>query len=493
MEKEVVIYFDLMEVPGEIQSTVYIDHFGEMIFKKKKLSENTRDLFKRHNPAITFFHINAIAELDKLIDHFSLISYNRYFFINSSFCVTDPDQFLLFLSKIKFIDDSLAIYKNEDIKSFLRLSKDEIIPLIKLLKHDSSKLFNTLTVQFDNKVERFRLEQFYIDVRNYLDFVQFLHSNFGLRYFNSIEQKEDVIIKKSTDKRKMKMEYSYYHLLPGSIKHYFLPTFSYKEEADHAQYSLERLSVPDLAIQWIHLSIDDDQFKKLIARLFGFLLARDKRKIDVAAMRTHCDELYLGKVESRFEKLKGLPVYERLQKIFSSSTPYQSLETLYDRYKSLYTKMSKSKSFGTEQAIGHGDFCFSNMLYDKRLNLLKLIDPKGGLTLEDIYIDSYYDVAKLSHSILGNYDFVNSGQYELVYNTNLHIRLEIRYHANLLKKKKLFQDYLAQQGFDLKIVRLCELSLFLSMVPLHVDNEKNVLGFLLIACSILEELENTEI
>jgi hypothetical protein len=62
-----------------------------------------------------------------------------------------------------------------------------------------------------------------------------------------------------------------------------------------------------------------------------------------------------------------------------------------------------------------------------------------------------------------------------------------------LKKKKLFQDYLAQQGCDLKIVRLCELSLFLSMVPLHVDNEKNVLGFLLIACSILEELENTEI
>jgi len=31
------------------------------------------------------------------------------------------------------------------------------------------------------------------------------------------------------------------------------------------------------------------------------------------------------------------------------------------------------------------------------------------------------------------------------------------------------------------------------MLPLHVDNEKNVLGFLLIACSILDELEKTKI
>ena len=493
MEKEVAIYFDLMDVPQEIQSTIQINHWGDMIFKKRKLSENTRTLFKTYNENIAFFHLSTSADLDKLIEHLSLITYKRYFFINSSFCITDSDEFLLFLGKIKFVEESLAIYKNEHIKSFLCLKKDEIIPLLRLVRQDPSKLFNSLEVQFDTKVEHFRLEQFFIDIRNYLDFVQFLHTNFGLRYFNSIEQKDDIIIKKSTDKKKMKMEYAYYHLLPESIKHYFLPTFAYHEAADYAQYRLERLSVPDLAIQWIHLSIDDDQFQKLIGRLFGFLSAREKRKIDNEVMRAHCDSLYLGKVESRFEKLRSMPVYEKLQKIFSSSTPYPSIESLYNRYKILYTKMSKSKNFGVGQAVGHGDFCFSNMLYDKRLNLLKLIDPKGALTLEDAFMDSYYDVAKLSHSILGNYDFVNSGQYELHYDTKMNIRLEIRYHENLLKKKKLFQDGLIDQGYDLNIVRLCELSLFLSMLPLHVDNEKNVLGFLLIACSILDELEKTKI
>lgn len=493
MEKEVAIYFDLMDVPQEIQSTIQITHWGDMIFRKRKLSENTRILFKNYNEKIVFFHLSTLADLDNLIEHLSLITYKKYFFINSSFCISDSDGFLLFLGKIKFVEESLAIYKNEDIKSFLCLKKDEVIPLLRLLRQDPSKLFNLLKVQFENSAERFRLEQFFIDIRNYLDFVQFLHSSFGLRYFNAIELKDDIIIKKSTDKKKMKMEYTYYHILPESIKHYFLPTFAYQESDDSAQYSLERLSVPDLAIQWIHLSIDDDQFQKLLGRLFGFLSARGKRKIDRAAMRSHCDALYLGKVEARFEKLRGMQVYEKLQKIFSSSTQYPSIEALYDRYKILYTKMSSSRNFGSEQAVGHGDFCFSNMLYDKRLNLLKLIDPKGGLTLEEAFVDSYYDVAKLSHSILGNYDFVNSGQYELHYDTKMNIRLEIRYHENLLKKKKLFQDGLIERGYDLNIVRLCELSLFLSMLPLHVDNEKNVLGFLLIACSILDELEQTKI
>lgn len=493
MEKEVVIYYDLTNVPLEIQSTIQINHWGDMIFKKKKLADNTRELFKKYNNTVTFFHVNTNAELDKLTEHLSLINYKHYFFINSSFCITAPDEFLLFLNKIKFVDESLAVYKNDSIKSLLRLKKDEVVPLLKLLKQDPTKLFHNIKIQFENKIERFRLEQFFIDIRDYVDFVQFLHSSFGLRYFNSIEQREDIIIKKSTDKKKMKMEYTYYHLLPDSVKHYFLPTFAYQEEGDSAHYSLERLSVPDLAIQWIHLSIDDDQFRKLLARLFGFLSARQKRKTDAAAMQLHCENLYLGKVNTRFEKLKSLPVYEKIQKIFSSSTSYSSLEDLYDRYRILYSKMSKSRNFGVEQAAGHGDFCFSNMLYDKRLNLLKLIDPKGGLVLDDIFIDSYYDVAKLSHSVLGNYDFVNSGQYELVYDTKLNMRLEVRYHENLVQKKQIFQDFLMEQGYDLKIVRLCELSLFLSMVPLHVDNEKNVLGFLLIACSILEELEKTEL
>ena len=40
------------------------------------------------------------------------------------------------------------------------------------------------------------------------------------------------------------------------------------------------------------------------------------------------------------------------------------------------------------------------MLYSKEINLLRLIDPKGALTEEDLWTNPYYDIAKLSHSYL---------------------------------------------------------------------------------------------
>jgi streptomycin 6-kinase len=57
----------------------------------------------------------------------------------------------------------------------------------------------------------------------------------------------------------------------------------------------------------------------------------------------------------------------------------------------------------THATVLHGDFCFSNILYDFRMGRIKTIDPRGiDLNNElTIYGDTRYDLAKLSHSILG--------------------------------------------------------------------------------------------
>ena len=39
---------------------------------------------------------------------------------------------------------------------------------------------------------------------------------------------------------------------------------------------------------------------------------------------------------------------------------------------------------------------------------MKFVDPKGALEEEDLWTDPYYDLAKLSHSVLGNYDLINN-------------------------------------------------------------------------------------
>ena len=95
------------------------------------------------------------------------------------------------------------------------------------------------------------------------------------------------------------------------------------------------------------------------------------------------------------------------------------------KYKKYYNKIL-SKKFKCIEVIGHGDPCFSNTLYDKSSEMLKLIDPKGALSEDEIYTNEYYDLAKLSHSILGNYDFMNNGLFRIELNNELKMDLKIK-------------------------------------------------------------------
>ena len=132
------------------------------------------------------------------------------------------------------------------------------------------------------------------------------------------------------------------------------------------------------------------------------------------------------------------------------------------------------------------------MLYDKRIDMLKLIDPRGADTPEGLYFDSYYDVAKLSHSIMGDYDLINNGLFDLEYDNNLQISLKLDPLANKITYQDQFKAMLEKHGYNYELVRIFEASLFLSMLPLHIDNPKKVLAFVLNAINILTEIPGDE-
>ena len=148
--------------------------------------------------------------------------------------------------------------------------------------------------------------------------------------------------------------------------------------------------------------------------------------------------------------------------------------------------MANNRSYG-KLAVGHGDLCFSNILYSKEAEILKLIDPKGALLQEELYTDPYYDLAKLSHSICGCYDFFNSGLYEISIKRDL--KLDLTIDTDNTSYKEIFKSYLQENGYNYALVRLYEASLFLSMLPYHMDQPGKVFGFLLNAIKILDEVE----
>ena len=104
-----------------------------------------------------------------------------------------------------------------------------------------------------------------------------------------------------------------------------------------------------------------------------------------------------------------------------------------------------------------------------------------------MWTDPYYDIAKLSHSVCGNYDFFNSGAYDIQLNSEM--QFELNLHFDNSKYKEIFKKYLEKSEYNYIMVRLYEASLFLSMLPLHIDNPNKVFGFLLNAINIMKEIK----
>ena len=139
------------------------------------------------------------------------------------------------------------------------------------------------------------------------------------------------------------------------------------------------------------------------------------------------------------------------------------------------------------KTVSHGDLCFSNILYSPDAFLMRFVDPKGAESEEELYSDPLYDIAKLSHSISGQYDFMNSALFGIEVTDDLKLKLSI--DGDITEYRRMFEDKLKEKGIDVPTVRLFECSLFLSMLPLHMDRPKKVLGFILNAIAILDSLE----
>jgi hypothetical protein len=124
--------------------------------------------------------------------------------------------------------------------------------------------------------------------------------------------------------------------------------------------------------------------------------------------------------------------------------------------------------------VCHGDFCFSNILYDFRAQSIKVIDPRGIDNQGALSIYGYplYDIAKLAHSIIGKYDFIIAGYFELEqsdYDITFDL-FETEAHNTL---KTHFKNVCAQSfGLDIETLYALQIQLFLSMLPLHSDQPK---------------------
>lgn len=457
-----VLYDDNRKPNRKICDITGNKSFGETIFKRVSLRDRTAEMVNAAGICSEFVNIE---EYD--FDGRSNISFMKLY---SDMAINDEKAFKVLLEKSLYAKDCYKITCRGKIAAVIYPNEEA------LLANDSEEdFFEIVTGAFT-------------DLSDWAVFRRFITSGFDSRYFNELEGDEYTVIKHSANKEKLKKEYNFYGLLPDRMKMWFAMPFSFTENEKEASYSMERFHMTDLAIRYVHGAVSTDEFREILEKLFRFITVRQIKEVTDEEYLENARELYVDKVISRVELLKENPKFERLNNLIKCAASYDGLEEIVKRYISLYEKIMPKKSFKPLLVVGHGDLCFSNILYSREASFIKLIDPKGADTEDELYMNPYYDLAKLSHSICGQYDYFNSDLYEIVLDDDMHISLKLSSEND--EYIEIFKEYLKKYDLDYKLIRLYETSLFLSMLPLHIDREKKVLGFVLNALRIMDEIEN---
>lgn len=476
--KRIYVVYDDSQMPGkEIRTITGDKSFGETIFKRIALKQRMTERIEKEKQVAAVLTYRGKGDEEAVLNALPLGEEAvTVVHLYSNFGLADAEDFAVLLKKAAYMNEAYTAFCNAKPAMHFLESADaykKAFPALITREYEADAVENHA----------------FTDLSVRANFLAFITGGFDARFFNALAGDEYTVTKRSAKKEKIRAEYEFYYLLPDTMKMWFVMPYDYKEDENGASYTMERFHMTDIAIRFVHGAVGTDELRDILDKLFYFIGIRAEKAVESAAGRKAADDLYIGKLKARMEELKKYPQYEQFDSLLRMGTAYGGMEDVEKHYETLYYKLADDagrRRYDT-LAVGHGDLCFSNILYSKEAEILKLIDPKGATREENLYTDPYYDLAKLSHSVCGCYDFFNSGLYEISIKRDLKLALSI--DADAQPYVEIFKEYLAKNGFDYALVRLYEASLFLSMLPYHMDQPGKVFGFLLNAVRILDEVE----
>jgi hypothetical protein len=288
------------------------------------------------------------------------------------------------------------------------------------------------------------------------------------RAFNNLEITPRWIRKSSHKTKKIAAEANWFEEIPAQLR-IFLPQYlGSKINESSASYQLEYLHYTALNELFVFSALPDLVWKKILESCLFFIEECQQyiapEKVNVFVFKSLFQEKTANRMNQYCESIAcDMHTQWTFNKKFSAS---------------FYDLLRCSEQFlptvENVNSVVHGDFCFSNILYDFRTDNIKTIDPRGIDLNEQftIYGDSYYDIAKLSHSILGLYDWIIAEYYDVEIIQN-DIQFSLDVPDSIKGIQQLFLS-LINDRFQLQSNALyaMQIQLFLSMLPLHNDDQK---------------------
>lgn len=284
------------------------------------------------------------------------------------------------------------------------------------------------------------------------------------RAFNQMTITARTVTKMSHKSEKMLAEANWFSQLPPDIKCYAPQLIT---EFDNGRgYQIEYLHLTALNDLFVFGALPVFMWRRILSACLDFVdiciehtapenieistlscLLRDKSE---SRLNTYTNEADLDIDRPWFFNGKSLP---SLQQILIDVDEYLPPE-------------------GLGSSWYHGDLCFSNILYDFRTGSVKVLDPRGITPSGAIspYGDVRYDLAKLSHSLIGRYDVIIAGHFQLDWQP-YEVFMELPNSSRMDAIEQHFISLVEQRyGLTNKNLLAMQIHLFLSMLPLHSEN-----------------------
>ena len=286
------------------------------------------------------------------------------------------------------------------------------------------------------------------------------------RFFNSltINPVLNTITKVSDHTDKLRDELNWYLNIPDELKVLTPRILSHQEVNGRLQIVQEYYGYPTLAELYVYGELHADTWLSILRHVLR--IHQEFRHYPGQLSPQDVEAMYVDKTWQRLTVLRQQdPAWEDFLETDVLVFNGQSLckvGALEEAIRCRAQALARSAPI----CVIHGDFCFSNILFDVNNQIIRLIDPRGSFGRKGIYGDARYDIAKLRHSVCGLYDYIVADMFELQETPDGFVG---RVHVNGTPQvvAAAFDRMLAEAGYDLDEICFIEGLLFVSMVPLH--------------------------